>query len=45
MVLSLRPVANLAIAIAQFPDVAARAADERFEFFEKKIRPVLIEHC
>jgi hypothetical protein len=45
MVLSIWPVANLAIAIAQLPDIPSRNSDDRVEFFEKKIRPVLIEHC
>jgi hypothetical protein len=43
MVLAILPVANLAI--AQLSEVEKRDADERFDFFEKKIRPVLIEHC
>lgn len=41
-----RPFANLMFAIViGVPFAAAPAADEGFEFFEKKIRPVLVEHC
>ena len=43
MALVIWPVANLAI--AQLSEVPARDAEERVEFFEKKIRPVLVEHC
>src|SRR5436309_1789198 len=38
------PSAVLAVAVAMQAGVA-HADDSGFEFFEKKIRPVLVEHC
>lgn len=43
MLLAILPIANRAI--AQLPDIPSRDSDNRVEFFEMKIRPVLIEHC
>ncbi|MCZ6792295.1 MAG: DUF1549 domain-containing protein [Planctomycetota bacterium] len=38
-------VATVALAVATPALAVATAGDERFEFFEKKVRPLLVRHC